>query len=91
MKTIERIIPTEVYLRRQVKQAVRSDQLYREILAYAEEERIDLILMGSHGAGFGRRALFGSNVDRVPRQAPCPVLIARPPKPATVISDALSP
>jgi len=24
------------------------------------------------GAGFGMRALFGSNVDRVLRQAPCP-------------------
>ena len=31
-----------------------------------------------HGAGFGMRALFGSNVDRVLRQARCPVLVARP-------------
>jgi Universal stress protein family len=51
-------------------------------LLYAEEEKIDLICMGTHGAGFGMRALFGSNVDRVLRQAPCPVLIARPRKPA---------
>jgi hypothetical protein len=30
------------------------------------------------------RALFGSNTDRVLRQAPCPALIARPLKPASI-------
>jgi nucleotide-binding universal stress UspA family protein len=39
--------------------------------------------MGTHGAGFGMWALFGSNADRVLRQAPCPVLVARPLRPAT--------
>jgi hypothetical protein len=38
--------------------------------------------MGSDGVDRGPRALFGSNVDRVIRQAPCPVLVARPFKPA---------
>jgi nucleotide-binding universal stress UspA family protein len=61
-----------------VKQAVKEGKPYREILAYAEEQEIDLICMGVRGAGFGMRALFGSNTDRVLRQAPCPVLIARP-------------
>ena len=37
-----------------------------------------MICMGVRGAGFGLRTLFGSNTDRVLRQAPCPVLIARP-------------
>jgi nucleotide-binding universal stress UspA family protein len=54
---------------------------YREILNYAENNEIDLISVGAHGAGFGMRALFGSNVDRVLRQAPCPVLVARPLRP----------
>jgi hypothetical protein len=40
--------------------------------------------MGVHGAGFAMRALFGSNTDRVLRQAPCPALIARPLKPAAI-------
>lgn len=52
--------------------------LYREVLTYAEEQEIDLICMGVRGVGFDLRALFGSNTDRVLRQAPCPVLIARP-------------
>jgi len=65
-----------------VKQAVREGHPYREVLAYAEEQKIDLICMGASGTGFGMRALFGSNADRVLRQAPCPVLIARPLRPA---------
>jgi nucleotide-binding universal stress UspA family protein len=67
-----------------VIQAVNCGQPYREILSYAEENEIDLICMGVHGAGFAMRALFGSNTDRVLRQAPCPALIARPLKPASI-------
>jgi hypothetical protein len=48
---------------------------------------IDLISVGAHGAGFGMRALFGSNVDRVLRQAPCPVLVARPLRPSMVLRN----
>ena len=61
-----------------IENLVREGQPYREVPAYAEEHDIDLICMGVRGAGFSLRALFGSNVDRVLRQAPCPVLIARP-------------
>ncbi len=77
-------VPRETSAWCDVKQAVREGQPYREVLSYAEEENIDLICMGASGAGFGMRALFGSNADRVLRQAPCPVLIARPLRPAFV-------
>jgi nucleotide-binding universal stress UspA family protein len=45
-------------------------------LTYAQNNEIDLIAMGAHGAGFGIHTLFGSNVDRVLRQARCPLLVA---------------
>jgi nucleotide-binding universal stress UspA family protein len=80
-QTLQRSIPDEVYLWCKIVQAVKCGQPYREILSYAEENEIDLICMGVHGAGFAMRALFGSNTDRVLRQAPCPALIARPLKP----------
>lgn len=64
-----------------VIRAVRHGHPYREILAYAEENNLDLICMGASGADFGMQALFGSNADRVIRQAQCPVLIARLLKP----------
>jgi nucleotide-binding universal stress UspA family protein len=74
-------VPGEARLWCAIKQAVREGLPYREVLAYAEEQDIDLICMGASGTGFGMQALFGSNADRVLRQAACPVLIARPLRP----------
>jgi nucleotide-binding universal stress UspA family protein len=80
---LENSVPLEARPWCTFKAAVREGQPYLEILTYGEEEEIDLICMGVRGTGFGMRALFGSNADRVLRQAPCPVLIARPLKPAS--------
>ena len=80
-RRLQRVVPADVHLWCDVKTAVSEGNPYREILHYAEQNDIDLISVGAHGAGFGMRALFGSNVDRVLRQAPCPVLVARPLKP----------
>lgn len=74
---LQDVVPAEVHLWCNVKTAVSEGHPYREILNYAEKNAIDLISVGAHGAGFGMRALFGSNVDRVLRQSPCPVLVAR--------------
>ena len=83
-RRLQGAVPAEAHLWCQVKHAVSEGQPYREILNYAEKNAIDLISLGAHGAGFGMRTLFGSNVDRVLRQAPCPVLVARPLKPVSV-------
>jgi nucleotide-binding universal stress UspA family protein len=77
-RSLQRAVPPEAHLWCHITHAVSEGQPYREILTYAEKNQIDLICLGAHGAGFGMRALFGSNVDRVLRQAPCPVLVARP-------------
>jgi nucleotide-binding universal stress UspA family protein len=81
-------LPVEPHLWCAIKQAVREGHPYREILAYAEDQEIDLICMGASGTGFGMHALFGSNADRVLRQAPCPILIARPLKPMIALPVA---
>jgi len=91
-RRLQRVMPDEVHLWCDVKTAVSEGHPYREILNYAERNEVDLISVGAHGAGFGMRALFGSNVDRVLRQAPCPVLVARPLRPSMVLAnqDAVS-
>lgn len=89
-RRLQKAVPPEAHLWCQVKHAVSEGQPYREILDYAERNQIDLICLGAHGAGFGMRALFGSNVDRVLRQAPCPVLVARPLKHAKASFTELS-
>ncbi len=86
-RRLQRVVPAEVHLWSGVKTAVSEGHPYREILNYAEQNAIDLISVGAHGAEFGMRALFGSNVDRVLRQAPCPVLVARPLKPKFFVTE----
>ena len=81
-RALQEATPAETHLWCKVKTTVRYGKPFREILSYATENEIDLIAMGTHGSGFGAGTLFGSNVDRVLRQADCPVLIARPLKPA---------
>ena len=82
---LQKVIPPEAHLWCNVRHAICEGQAYREVLNYAEKNQIDLICLGAHGAGFGMRTLFGSNVDRVLRQAPCPVLVSRPLKPALAV------
>jgi nucleotide-binding universal stress UspA family protein len=81
-RRLDNSIPREVRTRCDHKVAVREGPPYREILTYADEQDIDLICMGERGTGFGMKSLFGSNADRIIRQAGCPVLVARPLKPA---------
>ena len=49
------------------------------ILTLAEEEGVDLIVMGSHGRGWLGRLLMGSVAECVMRHATCPVLVVKPP------------
>jgi nucleotide-binding universal stress UspA family protein len=81
-RRLQRALSSDAHQMCKIQHAVSEGNPYREILSYAETNAIDLISIGAHGSGFGMHALFGSNVDRVLRQAPCPVLVARPLKPS---------
>jgi len=49
-----------------------------EIVEAAKELEVDLIVMGSHGhSGLVEHIIIGSSTERVIRNAPCPVLVAR--------------
>jgi universal stress protein A len=48
-----------------------------EIVRYAREHGVDLMVVGTHGRGQLRRAFLGSVADRVVREASCPVLVVR--------------
>ncbi|HVO10646.1 MAG TPA: universal stress protein [Vicinamibacteria bacterium] len=49
-----------------------------EIIRFAAEHQVDMIVLGTHGKGVLDQALFGSTTERVVRRAPCPVLTVRP-------------
>jgi len=49
-----------------------------QIIQYAEQEKVDLIVMGTHGYKGLERVLFGSVAGKVVRAAPCPVMTINP-------------
>jgi len=51
-----------------------------EIIRYAREQSIDLIVIGTHGHSALAAMLLGSVAEKVVRKAPCPVLTVRDPK-----------
>ncbi|MGE3276446.1 MAG: universal stress protein [Vicinamibacterales bacterium] len=51
-----------------------------ELLRYAEEQQVDLIVMGTHGRGPLGHMVMGSVAERIVRKAPCPVLTVRHPE-----------
>jgi nucleotide-binding universal stress UspA family protein len=48
-----------------------------EIVRYARDNTVDLIVIGTHGRGAIAHMLLGSVAERVVRKAPCPVLVVR--------------
>jgi nucleotide-binding universal stress UspA family protein len=53
---------------------VISGKPFVEIVRYAREHEIDIIVMATHGRSGFKYALMGSVAERVVRRAPCPVL-----------------
>jgi nucleotide-binding universal stress UspA family protein len=51
---------------------------YRKIVEVAEAERVDLIVMSTHGRTGLSHLVMGSVAERIVRTAPCPVLTMRP-------------
>jgi nucleotide-binding universal stress UspA family protein len=51
-----------------------------EIIDYAIQNQIDLIVMASHGRSGITRWAFGNTAERVLRSSPVPVLLVRPEK-----------
>lgn len=57
--------------------SVRTGKPFYEISEYARENKIDLIIIATHGHSGVEHMLFGSTVEKVVRKAPCPVLVVR--------------
>jgi nucleotide-binding universal stress UspA family protein len=49
-----------------------------EIVSYATDSGVDLLVLGTHGRTGLEHALMGSIAERVVRRAHCPVLTVRP-------------
>jgi nucleotide-binding universal stress UspA family protein len=62
---------------RTVTTATRVGKPAREVVAYAREHDVEMIVVGGHGRSLVARALLGSVAEAVLRRAPTPVTVVR--------------
>ena len=74
-RKLQDALPKEVCLWCEFVNVVRCGKVHEGVLTYAKQQEIDLICMGASGRDWTVGKLLGSNVDRVLRDAPCPVLV----------------
>ncbi len=72
-KALEQLEPREI----KWGISIRTGVTHEEILKVADEEKVDLIVMGKRGLGIRDRILIGSNTSKVLRAAKVPVLAVR--------------
>ncbi len=61
-----------------VESLVLRGDIAEEIIKTAEDKKVDLIVMGTHGRKGLEKILLGSVAERVVKSAPCPVMTVNP-------------
>jgi nucleotide-binding universal stress UspA family protein len=61
----------------QAKFAIKFGIPFLEILDYVKENKIDLVILGTHGRSGLAHMFLGSVAQRIVQQSPCPVLTVR--------------
>jgi len=56
---------------------IQTGSIYRQIFEETQQNRVDLIVMGTTGTSNWEEELVGSNAEKVVRRAKCPVLTVR--------------
>ena len=75
---LEQIRPLDPGIR--VRHVLLDGDPATEIVRYAQEMNMDLIVMGTHGRSGLERLLMGSVAEKVMRQATCSVLVVKLPR-----------
>ncbi|WP_376712711.1 universal stress protein [Enterococcus avium] len=73
VEALEKAIPEDI----SYNTVVDAGNPKAKIVAFAEEKKIDLILMGATGTGTFSRLLLGSTTAYVVNNAPCNVMVVR--------------
>lgn len=76
---LDKLVKTEINSTLKARTIVRTGKPFIEIIEYAKEEDIDLIIISTHGHSGVEHILFGSTAEKVVRKSPCPVLTLREP------------
>ena len=75
---LEKMVPVSVRDWCQPSTHLAHGKPYEQVLAFAGDHAVDLIVLGVHGRSVLDVAVFGSTTNQVIRAATCPVLTTRP-------------
>ena len=78
-KELERFGVEELSGLKDIERSICTGVPHEEIIKFANKNKIDLIIIATHGRKGIDRILFGSTAAQVVRYAPCPVLTVRLP------------
>jgi nucleotide-binding universal stress UspA family protein len=79
-EALERVAKADSLQHLTVHREVREGTPFYEVIRFATEKDVDLIVMGTHGHAGLTHVLLGSVTEKVVRKAPCPVLTVRHPE-----------
>jgi nucleotide-binding universal stress UspA family protein len=76
-KELEKLVRSHINDQAKSRTMVAEGHPASEILAIANKEQVDLIIIATHGHTGVEHLLFGSTTEKVVRKASCPVLVVR--------------
>jgi len=62
-----------IMFQNRIREGLPAEDILKEI----EDEKIDLVIMGSKGMSGAHRVIIGSTAEEIVRWSPCPVLIVK--------------
>ncbi len=77
---LEEVIPRADRDKLSVTLVMRKGNPFLEVVRYARDQKMDLIVLGTHGRGAIAHVLMGSVAEKIVRKASCAVLTVRHPQ-----------
>ena len=79
-KSLKNLVEQKVGKDTKVSTAVLIGNAAAEVMRYATEKNMDMIVIATHGLSGWRRFISGSTTEQIVRQSACPVLTIRKPQ-----------
>jgi universal stress protein A len=79
-KSLKSLIDQKVNKDIKVSTSVLIGNAAAEVMRYASEKNVDMIVIATHGLSGWRRFISGSTTEQIVRQSTCPVLTIRKPQ-----------
>ncbi len=77
-RQLRMIIPSDLRQGLDVETVILSGNPSSEVIRYAKDNHVDMIVIGTAGRSGVEHMMFGSTAEKVVRGAPCPVLSVKP-------------